>query len=105
MLLACTDLDTADTARGLLGITVVAADLPEAWRLWETINDWWDEIETFIETRATNARTEAANTAIKHIKRTGRGYRNHRHYQARILLRSHRRRTRLNQQATTANCG
>jgi hypothetical protein len=64
MLLACTDLDTADTARGLL------------------------------------ARTEAANTA---------SYRNHRHYQARILLRSHRqtrrRRTRLNQQATTANCG
>jgi hypothetical protein len=49
MLLACTDLDTADTARGLLGITVVAADLPEARRLWETINDWWDEIETFIE--------------------------------------------------------
>jgi hypothetical protein len=57
MLLACTDLDTADTARGLLGIIVAAADL----------------------------------------------------YQARILLRSHRqtrrRRTRLNQQATTANCG
>jgi transposase len=109
MLLACTDLDTADTARGLLGITVVAADLPEARRLWETINDWWDEIETFIETRVTNARTEAANTAIKHIKRTARGYRNRRHYQARILLRSHRqtrrRRTRLNQQATTANCG
>ena len=68
----------------------MAADLPEAWRLWETINDWWDEIETFIETRVTNARTEAANTAIKHIKRTGRGYRNHRHSQARILLRSHR---------------
>ena len=64
----------------------MAADLPEAWRLWETINDWWDEIETFIETRVTNARTEAANTAIKHFKRTGRGYRNHRHYQARILL-------------------
>jgi hypothetical protein len=109
MLLACTDLDTADTARGLLGSTVVAADLPEARQLWQTISDWRDEIETFIETRVTNARTEAANTAIKHIKRTGRGYRNHRHYQARILRRSHRqtrrRRTRLNQQATTANCG
>ncbi len=106
MLLACTDLDTA---RGLHGVAVVAADLPEAWRLWETINDWWDEIETFIETLVTNARTEAANTAVKHIKRTGRGYRNHRHYQARILLRSYRqtrwRRARLNQQATTANCG
>jgi Transposase len=33
------------------------------------------------ETRVTNARTEAANTGIKHIKRTGRGYRNHRHCQ------------------------
>jgi hypothetical protein len=45
-------------------------------------------------------------------QRTGRGYRNHRHhrrYQARNLLRSHRQirrqRTRLNQRATTANCG
>lgn len=80
----CTDLDAADTARGQLGITVLAADMPETWRLWETINDWWDEIETFIETRVTNARTEAANTGIKHIKRTGRGYRNHHHYQRRI---------------------
>ena len=68
--------------------------------------------ETFIDTRVTNARTEAANTGIKHIKRTGRGYRNHHHhhhhhYQRRILLRSHRqtprRRTRLNQQATAAH--
>jgi len=84
---------------------VLAADMPETWRLCETINDWWDEIETFIETRVTNARTEAANTGIK---RTGRGYRNHRHYQRRILLPSHRqtrrRRTRLNHQATAANC-
>ena len=45
----------------------------------------------FITSRVTNARTEAANTAIKHIKRTGRGYRNNEHYQARILLRSARR--------------
>jgi hypothetical protein len=48
------------------------------------------------------------NTGIKHIKRTGRGYRNYHHYQRPILLRSHRqtrrRRTRLNQRATTANC-
>jgi hypothetical protein len=46
---------------------------------------------------------------VASIKRSGRGYRNHRRYQARILLRSHRqtrrRRTRLNQRATTANCG
>jgi transposase len=102
----CTDLDTA---RGLLGITVMAADLPEARRLWETIDDWWDETETSIETQVTNARTEAANNAIKHIKRTRRGCRNHRHYWGRILQRSHRqicrRCTGLNQRATTANCG
>jgi hypothetical protein len=36
----------------------------------------------------TNARTEAANTGIKQIKRTGRGYRNADNYRARILLAS-----------------
>jgi hypothetical protein len=45
-----------------------------------------------------DARTEAWREVV----------RNHRHYQALILLRSHRqtrqRRTRFNQQATTANC-
>lgn len=108
MLLATTDLDAADTARGLLGCAVLGANMPETWRLWNTINAWWPEIETFIETRVTNARTEAANTAIKHIKRTGRGYRNHENYRARILLRSARqtrRRSPLKQQATTFNCG
>lgn len=107
LLLATTDLAAANTALGLLGIAVLAADMPETWKLWHTINAWWPEIETFIETRVTNARTEAANTSIKQIKRTGRGYRNHDHYQARILLRSARqtrRRSPLNQQATTFNC-
>jgi transposase len=107
LLLACTDLHTADTARGLLGVAVLSANLPEAWKLWNTVNDWWDEIETFIETRVTNAKTEAANTSIKQIKRTGRGYRNHHHYQARILLASahrHGRRSPLTQQVTTLKC-
>ncbi len=40
-----------------------------------TIDAWWPEIETFILTRATNARTEAANVTIKNLKRAGRGYR------------------------------
>lgn len=107
ILLASEDLGAAATARGRLGIAVLAADMAECWKLWNTINAWWDETETFIETRVTNAKTEAANTAIKQIKRTGRGYRNHHHYQARILLRSARqtrRRSPLNQQATTLNC-
>ena len=41
-----------------------------------------------IVTGVTNARTEVANTSIKHIKRTGRGYRNAANYRARILLAS-----------------
>ena len=60
----------------------------------------------FITNRVANARTEAANTAIKHIRRTGRGYRNNAHHQTRILLRSaHRaRQHRLTNQGTTPNC-
>jgi transposase len=108
MLLASTDLQHAASARMQLGIAVLAADMPETTKLWNTINDWWDEIEVFIVSRVTNAKTEAANTSVKQIKRTGRGYRNHNHYQARILRANanrHRRRSPLTQQATTINCG
>ncbi len=87
--------DTVDQARHekmILGCYVLAAEMEETWRLWDTINAWWPAIEVLIATRVTNARTEAANTGIKQIKRTGRGYRNPRHYQARILLRSAARR-------------
>jgi transposase len=71
---------------------VLAADMIETWRLWATVDGWWPAIEVLITTGVTNARTEAANTGIKQIKRTGRGYRNPAHYQARILLRSATRR-------------
>ena len=57
----------------------------QTWRLWETINAWWTEIEVFLITGLTNARTEAANTSIKQLKRTGREYRNAEHYKVRIL--------------------
>jgi transposase len=73
---------------------VLAADMDETWRLWHTIEAWWSAIEVLITYRVTNARTEAANTSVKHIKRTGRGYRNPAHYQARILLTSTARRAR-----------
>jgi transposase len=71
-----------------LGAFVLAADMPETDRLWATIDAWWDAIEVLIVTGVTNARTEAANTGIKQIKRTGRGYRNPGNYRARILLAS-----------------
>jgi Transposase len=57
----------------ILSCYMLAADMDETWRLWHTIDTWWPEIEVLIEHGVTNARTEAANTGIKHIKRTGRG--------------------------------
>lgn len=106
MLLATTDLTAAATAHAAFEATVTAAAIPEADQLAETIRTWWPQIETFIETRVTNAKTEAANTTIKQIKRTGRGYRNHDNYRTRILLHSARRTRRrhpLTQQGTTLN--
>jgi transposase len=54
--------------------------MPETDRLAATITAWWPAVEVLIVTGVTNARTEAANTGIKNIKRTGRGYRNAAHY-------------------------
>ena len=91
-LLKVATLEQARHQKMILGCYVLAADMDETWRLWHTIDTWWPEIEVLITHRVTNARTEAANTDIKHIKRTGRGYRNPAHYQARILLTSAARR-------------
>jgi transposase len=91
-LLAGGSLAGAHKQKMLLGAYVLAADMPESNRLWTTICDWWPAIEVLLVTGVTNARTEAANTTIKHIKRTGRGYRNPAHYRARILLASAARR-------------
>jgi transposase len=87
-LLNVATVEQARTEKMILGCYVMAADMEETWRLWATIQAWSPAIEVLIEHRVTNARTEAANTGIKHIKRTGRGYRNPAHYQARILLTS-----------------
>jgi transposase len=85
-LLASGSLAEAHEQRMLLGAFALAADMPETDRLWSTVDAWWEAIEVLIVTGVTNARTEAANTSIKQIKRTGRGYRNAAHYRARILL-------------------
>ena len=87
-LLASGSLAEAAGHKMRLGAFVLAADMPETDRLWATIDAWWDAIEVLIVTGVTNARTEAANTGIKQIKRTGRGYRNADNYRARILLAS-----------------
>ena len=91
-LLNSATVEDARTEKMIMGCYVVAADMDETWRLWYTIDTWWPAIEVLISTGVTNARTEAANTGIKQIKRTGRGYRNPAHYQTRILLTSAARR-------------
>jgi transposase len=91
-LLKTSSVEQARHERMIFTRHVLAADMVETWRMWATVDAWWPAIEALIETGVTNARTEAANTGIKQIKRTGRGYRNSAHYQARILLRSAARR-------------
>ena len=87
-LLACSSLTDAHQEKMRLGHYVQVADMPETDRLWATICQWWPAIEVLIVTGVTNAKTEAANTGIKNIKRIGRGFRNAKNYRARILLTS-----------------
>jgi transposase len=87
-LLRATDLADLARRRELFDQAVTVAAMPETDRLKATITTWWPAIEVLVVTGVTNARTEAANTGIKQIKRTGRGYRNPAHYKARILLAS-----------------
>jgi transposase len=87
-LLRASDLADANHQRLLLSHYVQVAAMPETTRLLATVNTWWETIEVLVVTGVTNARTEAANTSIKQLKRTGRGYRNPGHYRARILLAS-----------------
>jgi transposase len=85
-LLATGSLADAAAAKERLHALVEQAAQPETSRLWRTVCRWWKEIEVLIVTGATTAKVEANNTAIKHIKRTGRGFTNARNYKTRILL-------------------
>ncbi len=85
LILTCTTLADAKEARRRFDQYVSWAAMPETTRLKTTIDAWWPEIKTFILTRATNAKTEAANVTIKNIKRTGRGYRSSANYRCRIM--------------------
>src|SRR5690625_1169244 len=87
-LLATDTLAQAWDERMRMGYFVQIANMPEATKLYDTVVTWWDAIEVLIVTGATTARVEAANTGIKNIKRTGRGFRNAENYRTRILLAS-----------------
>ena len=48
---------------------------------------WEPQFLAYFDTRATNGRTEGVNRIIKHVKRTGFGYRNLTNYRLKILYR------------------
>lgn len=91
-LLNCSSLDEAHEEKMRLGHYVQVANMAETDTLWSLICKWWPAIEVLIVTGVSNAKTEAANTAIKNIKRTARGFRNTDQYRTRILLSSATRR-------------
>jgi len=86
ILVTSASLGQAADAMQVLTAVVAVADMAETDRLLATLEAWWPAIEVLIITGVTNARTEAANTTIKNIKRTGRGFRNAQNYRTRILL-------------------
>lgn len=53
-----------------------ARDIPELHTLASTVETWWPEIEAFIDTGITNAKTEGLNRLVKQVKRSGCGFRN-----------------------------
>lgn len=59
---------------------------PELRRLAKTLRRWRTEIIAHHSTGASNGPVEAANLLIKHVKRSGRGFRNLDNYRLRILL-------------------
>jgi hypothetical protein len=73
-LLRTGSLQDASATKTRLGELVDHAAQPETTRLWRTACRWWKEIEVLKVTGATTAKVEATNTAIKLLKRTGRGF-------------------------------
>jgi len=84
--LAARDRHTASRRLSRFYEACASADMPETTRLATTIDKWWPHIESFLMSGITNARTEGYNRVIKHVKRTGCGYRNQTNYERRILL-------------------
>ena len=62
----------------------INSDIPELLTLAATVDKWWPEINAFVTTGITNARTEGYNRLVKQVKRVGCGFRNKRNSTRRI---------------------
>jgi transposase len=54
----------------------IDSQIPELLTLASTVDTWWPEINAFVQTGITNARTEGYNRLVKQVKRVGCGFRN-----------------------------
>jgi transposase len=54
----------------------IDSQIPELLTLAATIDTWWPEINAYIDTGITNARTEGHNRLVEQVKRVGCGFRN-----------------------------
>jgi transposase len=54
----------------------IDSQIPELLTLAATIDTWWPEINAYIHTGITNARTECYKSLVKQVKRVGCGFRN-----------------------------
>jgi hypothetical protein len=61
----------------------VNSDIPEVRQLASTVDRWWPEIEAFIDTGHSNAKSEGINRVIKLVARNASGFRNPDHQRPR----------------------
>ena len=52
-------------------VLYIGSQIPELLTLATTIDQWWPEINAFVRTAITNARTEGYNRLPKQVKRVG----------------------------------
>lgn len=78
----------------------IDSQIPELLTLATTVDTWWPEINAFLTTGITNARTEGYNRLLKQVKRVGCGFRNREHSTHRIRFHC----TRTQRAATQISC-
>lgn len=78
----------------------IDSQIPELLTLATTVDTWWPEINAFIQTGITNARTEGYNRLVKQVKRVGCGFRNRENSARRIRFHC----TRKQRAATQTSC-
>ena len=78
----------------------IDSQIPELLTLAATVDHWWPEINAFVTTGITNARTEGYNRLLKQVKRVGCGFRNRDNSARRIRFHC----TRKQRAATQTSC-